>query len=235
MTSVLVTRPAGTARTLVRALERMGCHVHVVPTVATELVAFDAEPLASFDWIVITSAQGVHAMTRIPRGPRFAAVGEKTAEALRERGVRPDHVPPFPSGTSLGDTLPGVSGRRVVLVRASAADSDLPERLRARGAVVEEITAYRTIEGPTASSAGMRAALDDPALALAVFASGSAIRGLLALGGTNRLPAVTIGPRTTAIALSHGFRVVAEANERSAEALAAAVAAALQLEGIKNA
>jgi uroporphyrinogen-III synthase len=235
MTSVLVTRPAGRADLLVRALERMGYRVHAVPTVATEPVAFDAQSLGSFDWVVITSAQGVHAMTRMPTGPRFAAVGEKTAGALRGRSVQLDHVPPIASGASLGETLPDVSGKRVALVRASAAGSDLPERLRARGAVVEEVTAYRTIEGPHGSMAGIRVALDDPALAAAVFASGSAIRGFLALGGTNRLAAVTIGPRTSGTAREHGFRVIAEADERSAESLAAAVAGAIQMEGMRNA
>ncbi|HEY1421305.1 MAG TPA: uroporphyrinogen-III synthase [Candidatus Dormibacteraeota bacterium] len=235
MTSVLVTRPAGSTDVLVQALERMGYRVHAVPTVATEPVTFSADSLASFDWVVVTSAQGVNALHRMPAGPRFAAVGLKTADALRARGVQPDHVAPLASGASLADTLPEVNGKRVALVRASAAGSDLPERLGARGAIVELITAYRTIEGPPGSAAAMLDALADPALALAVFASGSAIRGYLALGGTNRVPAVTIGPRTTVIAKELGFQVIAEANERSAESLAAAVAAALPLEEIRNA
>ena len=235
MTSILVTRPSGPRDPLVASLARLGYRVHAVPTVATVPETFDAAALAGCDWIVLTSAQGVLSMASIPTGSRFAAVGEKTAAALRARGVEPAHLPPQASGASLGETLPGVAGKRIALVRASAADADLPERLRRRGAIVEEITAYRTVEGPPASGLRLRVALADPHLAAVVFASGSAIRGFIALGGPTSLPAVTIGPRTTASARELGFAFVGEASSQSAESLAAAVAAALPLEEMKNA
>ncbi len=235
MRSILVTRPDGAGDPLVGSLERIGYRVHAVPTVETVAESFDADSLSRCDWIVLTSAKGVDAMASIPRGPRFAAVGEKTANALRVRGVEPSHIPPHATGASLGESLPDVAGKRVALVRASAGDADLPERLRQRGAFVEEITAYRTVEGPQASGLRLRVALADPQLAAVVFASGSAIRGFIALGGPTHVPAVTIGPRTTATAREHGFAVVAEASAQNAESLAAAVAAALPLEEIKNA
>lgn len=235
MKSILVTRPHGPGDRLAAALERLGYAVHAVPTVETVPERFDAEALARCDWVVLTSAQGVPAMASIPAGPRFAAVGEQTAAALRARGVEPAHVPPQASGASLGDTLPEVAGKRIALVRASAADSDLPARLRERGAIVEEVTAYRTVEGPAASGPPLQAALADPQLAAVVFASGSAIRGYVRLGGPTSLPAITIGPRTTARARELGFAVIGEANAQSAESLAAAVAAALPLEEMRNA
>ncbi|MGH7763574.1 MAG: uroporphyrinogen-III synthase [Candidatus Dormibacteraceae bacterium] len=235
MIGILVTRPAGSTDRLVAALEALGYRVHAVPTVKTDAVFFDAERLSACDWVVVTSAQGVHALQSMPAGPRFAAVGVKTANALRARGVEPAHVPAVASAASLADTLPDVRGKRVALVRASAAGADLPVRLRDLGALVDEITAYRTVEGPQASAPGVRAALDDPELAAVVFASGSAIRGFIALGGTTNVPAVTIGPRTSATARELGFRVIGEASEQSAEALAAAVAGALPMEEMKNA
>lgn len=235
MKSVLVTRPNGSQDPLVASLERMGYRVHAVPTVETVAQTFEADSLRGCDWVVVTSAQGVHAMASFPSGPRFAAVGQKTASALRARGIEPAHIPPQASGASLAETLPDVSGKRIALIRASAADTDLPERLRQRGALVEEIIAYRTVEAPPSSGLRLRVALADPQLAAVVFASGSAIRGFIALGGPNRLPAVTIGPRTTATARALGFGVVGEASSQSAESLAAAVAAALPLEEMKNA
>jgi len=123
----------------------------------------------------------------------------------------------------------------VALVRASAAGSELPEVLRSRGANVEEITAYATIEGPPTSAEHLTAALADPGLAVVVFASGSAVRGYIALGGTNDVPAVTIGPRTTASAREHGFQVIAEANDQRDEELASAVARAIPLKETKHA
>jgi uroporphyrinogen III methyltransferase/synthase len=235
MTSILVTRPAGPADPLVELLERRGYQVHAVPTVVTEPVKFDARDLGRCDWIVLTSVNGVDALTDLPPGPQYAAVGEKTAAALRARGIQPAHVPPQSNAAALAGSLPDVEGKRIALVRASAAGSDLPEMLRRRGATVEEITAYATLEGPLTSAEPLRAALGDPGLAAVVFASGSAIRGYIALGGTNEMPAITIGPRTSASAREHGFQVIAEADAQSAEELASAVARAIPLKETKHA
>jgi uroporphyrinogen-III synthase len=235
VTSILVTRPAGTSDPLVGLLEGRHYRVHAVPTVLTEPVRFDAGRLAGCDWIVVTSVQGVNALSELPAGPRFAAVGAKTAGALRARGVEPSHVPPHASGAALAQSMPEVDGKRIALVRASAGSDDLPEMLRRRGAKVEEITAYRTLEGPAESIELLRAALADPHLAAVVFASGSAARGFVALGGATRYPAITIGPRTTAVARELGFTVVAEAREQSAESLAGAVTAAVPTEEKRDA
>jgi uroporphyrinogen-III synthase len=123
-----------------------------------------------------------------------------------------------------------VKGKRILLVRASAASADLPERLRERGAIVDDLAAYLTIEGPASSSDPLKSALADPELAAVVFASGSAVRGYIALGGSTSVPAITIGPRTTRVAQDLGFRVIAEARNQSSEALAAAVAGAIPVQ-----
>jgi uroporphyrinogen-III synthase len=229
--AVLVTRPDGESDPLVHALRRRGYRVHAAPMVLTEPVDFNAASLADCDWIVLTSARGVKALATLPPGPRFAAVGPETARALRARGITPSHVPGRADGADLGDTLPDVEGKRIALVRASAAGEDLPDRLRRRGANVEEVTAYRTVEGPAASAETLRAALADPELRAVVFASGSAVRGFLRLGGSNRLPAITIGPRTTSSARGRGFVVIAQADAQSVSGLADAVVHALPMEG----
>jgi uroporphyrinogen-III synthase len=235
MTAILVTRPAGNADPLVKLLEARGYRVHAVPTVGTEPVEFDSSDLARCDWIVLTSVNGVDAMTELPSNPQYAAVGEKTAAALRARGIQPAHVPHETNAAALAESLPDVEGKRFALVRASAAGSDLPEKLRQRGATVEEITAYRTVEGPSKSAQPLRAALADPALAAVVFASGSAIRGYIALGGVTGVHAITIGPRTSVSAREHGFDVIAEAEGQSAEEMASAVVQALPLKERKHA
>jgi uroporphyrinogen III methyltransferase/synthase len=198
-------------------------------------VDFNPQLLADCDWIVVTSVRGVQSMTELPTGPRFAAVGPETARALRARGVDPAHVPPQSDGADLGDTLPDVVGKRIALVRASAAATDLPDHLRRRGAIVREVTAYRTVEAPAASAEPLRAALNDPDLSAVVFASGSAVRGFLQLGGDVALAAVTIGPHTSATAREHGFRVIAEADTQSVTGLVSAIVRVLPLEVQNNA
>jgi uroporphyrinogen III methyltransferase/synthase len=235
MIAVLVTRPDGESDPLVHALRKRGYRVHAVPMVQTEPVDFSVASLAGCDWIVLTSARGVKALANLPAGPKFAAVGPETARALRARGVEPAHVPGRADGADLGDTLPDVDGKRIALVRASAAGEDLPDRLRRRGAAVEEVTAYRTVEGPTASAELLQAALADPELGAVVFASGSAVRGFLRLGGSKRVPAITIGPRTTSSARGRGFVVIAQADAQSVSGLADAVVHALPMEIKKGA
>jgi uroporphyrinogen-III synthase len=230
MTAVLVTRPAGQADRVVGALEAAGYRVHAVPTVATQRLDFDRPDLAGYDWVVVTSAAAVDAMTDFSPGAKWAAVGHATARALRAVGVEPSLVPEESNGLALANALADVRGKRVLLVRASAASTDLPDRLRERGATVDEVAAYLTIEGPAAASEPLKAALADTELAAIVFASGSAVRGFLALSGSTAWPAVTIGPRTTKVAAQLGFRVLAEAERQSAEALVAAVVRAIPIE-----
>jgi uroporphyrinogen-III synthase len=230
VTTILVTRPGGEMDQLAGALSAVGYRVHAVPTIATQPLDFERPVIARYDWVVVTSAAGVNALAELPPGPRWAAVGSATALALRARGVEPDLVPDEANGLALANALPDMPGKRVLLVRASAAASDLPERLRERGAAVEELAAYLTVEAPASAAEPLKAALADADLAAVVFASGSAIRGFIALGGTTDLPAITIGPRTSGVARQLGFRVIGEAEKQTTEALVAAVVRAVPVE-----
>ena len=230
MRSVLVTRPAGPDDALVAALRQRGFQVHPVPTVTTAPIPVEAAALEGFDWIVVTSATGVAALPELPGDARWAAVCAATAAALAERGVTASVLPERANGKSLAEAIPEPGGKRILLARAEIAAADLPGRLRERGAEVVELAVYRTLEGPETSRQALAEALADPELGGGVFASASAVRGYLALGGRIDLPAVTIGPRTTGAAVEVGMRVLGEAREQSAAALAAAVAAALPLE-----
>jgi uroporphyrinogen-III synthase len=232
---VLVTRPSGESDPVVTGLRAAGYRVHAVPTVATQPLEFGKPELAVYDWVVLTSAAGVDSLADLPAGPRWAAVGAATARALRVRGVEPDLMPDEANGLAIANALPDVEGKRVLLVRASAAAVDLPTRLRERGAEVKEIAAYLTVEGPAGAAEPLKAALADVDLAAIVFASGTAIRGLIALGGTTAWPAITIGPRTTTVARQCGFSVIAEAETPSTEALVAAIFRAIPVEERKHA
>ncbi len=154
-------------------------------------------------------------------------MGEATARALRARGIAVDLVPTEANGAALAGALPDAAGARVLLIRASAADPNLPAELTRRGAEVTEVIAYTTVEGPEESAADLREALEQSDLAAVVFASGSAVRGFAKLGGSTGLPAVTIGPRTTAVARDAGFTVAAEAAHAGVKELAEAVARAI--------
>jgi uroporphyrinogen III methyltransferase/synthase len=225
--AVLVTRPAERADGLVEGLRSRGVDVRVVPTVALEPLPFEPPRLASYDWVVVTSPTGVRCLLdRVApeSGVRWGAVGPTTAAELARRGVKADAVPARARGTELAAAMEGVqavSGRRVLVARATAGGPELTEQLRARGAEVDELDVYRTVEGPESSRRALNEALADPRLRTVVFASGSAVRGLLRLADEDprRLLAITVGPATTEVAAEHGFEVAAEADRPTVEGL----------------
>jgi uroporphyrinogen III methyltransferase/synthase len=231
--SLLSTRPEGERDPLVARLRALGYRVHAVPTVVTEALPFAPPDIARCDWVVVTSATGARALLdAVARGAavRWAAVGPRTADELARRGIIASAVPAQARGVRVAEAIAAVEplpGLRVLLARADAAADDLPAALRAAGARVEELAVYHTVVGPEASRPGLAAALADPALSAAVLASGSAVRGLVLLGGdaARRLPAVTIGPATTEVAQAEGLRVVAEADRPGVDGLVSAISA----------
>lgn len=246
--AVLVTGDASARGRLVAALRRHGLVVRSVPTVALEPVRPGTPEGAALDVALRTAPEVLRLVVTSPRGARivldrlaalgidpatlrWAAVGASTARPLWAAGARDVLLPKEPNGAGLAETLlasEAVAGRTVLLARASAAGADLPSRLTAAGARVVEVVAYRTVEAPERSRRPLALVLSDPSLAALVFASGSAVRGLVKLADpegverARRLPAVVIGPRTAAVAAGEGFERVVVAEGTSAPALARA-------------
>lgn len=226
---VLVTRAADQAQATMDALRARGIDPMLVPAIEIGPVPAGGPlddalgRIASYDWVVLTSTNGVAALVGAAqrlhgelRGPHWAAVGGATARALTDAGIGIDFQPGRSTGANLAEDMPLEPGQRILTVRGDLAGSDLPERLRERGAVVEEVVAYLTEEAPEASRSLLSAALEDPPPDAVIFSSGSTVRGLLALcppeqrEALARLPAVCIGPRTAEVAREHGFTVASE-------------------------
>jgi uroporphyrinogen III methyltransferase / synthase len=205
---VIVTRPEGQGDELADRLRSLGYEVVLCPLVRTEPLGDEPIDLSPYDWVVVTSANGARELGRRGRGRpgRVAAVGPATAAALAACGIAPDLVPAVSTQEGLLEELPRPAGR--VLVAAAE---------RARRLLVTELGAdfvplYRTLE-----------LLPDepPEGDVVLLASGSAARAFAALGVD--VPAVSIGPRTTAAAHAGGLRVVAEARTHDADGLLNAV------------
>ncbi|HVM24318.1 MAG TPA: uroporphyrinogen-III synthase [Candidatus Limnocylindrales bacterium] len=246
MPHVLVTRPAGQAPELCARLRERGLQPIPVPTVAIDRISTAPvidemlERLDGADWLVITSANGAEALADrlaatdrpLPASLRVAAVGPATAGALGRAHVRVDHVPDEYLTVAIADGLGDVRGRRVVLARADAATPELREALEAAGALVEEVVAYRTIEGPAESRDALHVALHREIGGI-TFTSSSTVRGLLRLASpTDRqraraIPAFCIGPVTAATARRSGFDVGVVAEDHTATGLADAIASHL--------
>ena len=246
--SLLDTRPELDAG-FERAVEALGFrHLHapaiaVRPSESEELERARAD-LAAYDWVVVTSRRGVDAVLPAgaapPKGVRWAAVGQSTAGALRARGVAVDCVPDRAAADAIPEAMAQVAplaGARVLLARADAATADLPRRLRELGAKVDDVVAYRTRPGGHELRPALLAALADPQVDAVVFASGSAVRGVVetahagvGAGVLGRLKVITIGPKTSAVAREYGLTVTKESVTRDGAGLAAALREAVDEE-----
>jgi uroporphyrinogen III methyltransferase / synthase len=248
---VVVTRPRAQAESLALTLEDLGADVVPFPTIAIadapDAAALDRAVGAAggYDWIVFTSANGVRvffarlaALGRDVRElarARLAAIGPETAAELERRLLRPAVVPADYRAEGLLDALAGedMRGARVLLPRAEGARAILPERLRARGAAVDEVIAYRAVTPPDADVAGLRAALAADTIDAVTFTSSSTVRNFAALVGPDALAALAsrrqprvacIGPVTADTAREIGLRVDVVPEAYTTAALARALA-----------
>jgi hydroxymethylbilane synthase len=242
---VLVTRPGTQAGALLSALRGEGLDPVLVPVIEIQFsqvagaVANAAEVLHSYRWVVITSPNGVRALFRareqVPIGfgsTAWAAIGEATRNALEREGVESAFTPSEPNAASLAADLPVDHGDHVLVLRGDLAGEMLASVLRARGAVVDDVIAYRTREAPIGSRRLLRAAVDGGPFAAVVFTSGSTVRGLRSLAqdesiDVTGIPAFCIGAETAETARLAGFRVVAVSPTPGAAAVARTVAVAL--------
>lgn len=204
---IVLTRPRGQNAELAQRLHALGHDVVECPLIVIEPLDDGPIDTTGYDWVVVTSRNGAVelASRRIGALPRVAAVGPGTAASLREHGIEPSLVPSVSTQEGLLAELPRPAGR---VLLAAAED--------ARPLLVEELGAdFR----PLYRTRPLRP--DPPSGELVVLASGSAARAFAALGVD--LPAVTIGPQTSAAARAGGVRIAAEAQTHDLDGLVAAV------------
>ncbi len=201
----------------------------------------------AYDWLAFTSTNAVSRFVRlldgrpVPESTRVAAVGAGTARVLRESDLPPALVPStsvsealvdaFPSNTStMGPPSPtptsfhntdattiGASTGKVLFVRAETVRGVLADGLRAKGWVVDEVVAYRTVAGAPDPSAVAEAARADTA----VFTSSSTVERTVDLLGASAVPSLiaSIGPVTSAAVVGAGLQVTVEATEHNIDGL----------------
>jgi uroporphyrinogen III methyltransferase / synthase len=240
--TVVVTRPRAQAAALLERLEALGAQVVAFPAIRV-VAPEDPGPLAravravrSYDWVVLTSANGVERfMEALGQAGedagalacvRTACVGPATAAALARHGVQADVVPERFVAEGLDEALRSydLAGARVLLPVAADARDVLPVALRARGAVVDQVTAYRSVPNREGAAA-VRALLDADRIDAITFTSPSTVHSFLAAVGadTGRALIAVIGPVTAAAARSAGWPVAVEAEEHTTPGLVQAL------------
>jgi uroporphyrinogen-III synthase len=248
---VLVTRAVHQASKLSDGLRAIGIEPIEVPLLEIQVPAsFESldhalRQLDRYDWMILTSANTVHAITQRasqlqlklvqPTHLKLAAVGEGTAVAARKAGLQVDFVPENYVAESLLQGLPDEpAGKRILLARAAVARDVIPDALRAAGATVNVVDAYQTVF-PANAPKQLRHALAD-GIDAATFTSSSSATHLAEAAARAGLAfpfagvkAVSIGPITSQTMRELGWEPADEADPSDISGLIVAVARVLGL------
>src|SRR5579864_6417052 len=252
---VLVGRAKHQAGALSTELKKQGAKVLEIPFIEIRkpksFQALDSalQDLASYDWLILTSVNGVEAMwermkkTRLTKRSlthlRIAAIGPATKKAIEQSGATVAVVPKEYVAESVVQSLKDeVQGKRILLVRARIARDVIPRELRKAGADVDVVEAYETVV-PRSSGARLRTALKDTNTRphLVTFTSSSTVKNFVTLlGNGRRVPSnrmqgmrtASIGPITSSTLRELGLPVDIEASEFTIPGLIAAIGSAVK-------
>jgi uroporphyrinogen-III synthase len=248
---VLVGRARHQAGALSAELRNLGADVVEIPFIEirkpTSFKPLDGalENLQTYDWLILTSANGVEAMwdrmeklhlsNDAIKNVCIAAIGPATKKAIEKRGVHVDIVPKEYVAESVVRSLKKkVKGKRVLLVRAKVARDVIPRELRKAGAHVEVVEAYETVV-PETSRRRLQAALKNSNRRphVVTFTSSSTVKNFVDLLGLKsniqRRKAVagirmaSIGPVTSSTLRELGMPVDIAAKEFTIPGLVAGI------------
>jgi len=256
---VLVGRARHQAGALSKELRKLGADVLEIPFIEIrEPRSFQPldtalKNLASYDWLILTSVNGVVAMwerlaklrltKKSLRHLRIAAIGPATQRAIEKRGIKVEVVPEEYVAESVVRSLrKQVQGERILLVRAKVARDVIPRELRKAGAQVDVVEAYETVVPPS-SRTRLQAALTNASKRpdVITFTSSSTVKNFVALLGSARRPRqvrdktalegialASIGPVTSATLRDLKLAVDVEAREYTIPGLVLAIVGSLR-------
>jgi len=233
---VLVGRARHQAGALSSELRKLGATVLEIPFIeirkprSFKLLDSALWDLDSYEWLILTSVNGVDAMwerlsklgvtEKNLKHLHVAAIGPATKKAIEKRGVQVEVVPKEYVAESVVKSLrKRVRGKRVLLVRAKVARDVIPNELRKAGAHIDVVEAYETVV-PQSSRTRLRSALTNPKHSphVITFTSSSTVRNFVALLGPRSaslkgVRLASIGPVTSSTLRELGLRADIKARE----------------------
>jgi len=237
----LLTRTGEQSQPLVELLEERGAYPLILPTIAVvEPDSWDEcdraiVNLREYFGVIFTSSNAVERFVgRIEKTNPQAkvalsmrhiyAVGEKTSGALHKAKVPVELIPENQGAegliAALGDV--DVAGKRFLFPRSNIGRDLLPNALRSKDAVVDEVIVYKTVGTQPSNLDLVRRALVNQEIDVVTFFSPSSVENFVQMVGNeyaeNTLVAA-IGPTTTKAAQDCGLPVLITAKQSTAESL----------------
>jgi len=244
---ILVTRPKEQAADFVKLLTELGARCEVFPTI--QIVPPETwdgldraiESLASYEWILFTSINGVRyffdRLTRAGKdaralgGIKIGVIGPKTQEAVRAKGINADLMPDTYWTEGLAGELKeySIGGKRILIPRPNIASDDLSKSLQALGAVVDEVESYVTRK-PEYAPNNLKEIFQVKGINLITFTSPSTVANFVEICRDNDIydqisgiAVACIGPVTAERATEEGFEVAIVPDEYTIDSLAEAI------------
>jgi len=245
--TILITRAREQSGEFASRLRNLGGDVlefptiEIVPPLSWEKLDRAIDRLPSYDWVIFTSVNGVDFFwrrlsermkkPRISSPLKFCAIGPATARHLQARGVEVDYTPKeFVAEAILqGFEKMAIRGKRILLARVKQARDILPKGLRALGAEVDVVEAYRTIK-PRGGARRLKSILANGKVDVITFTSSSTVNHFVELlekedlkGLLQGIAIACIGPVTAQTAESLGVTVHIQPREYTIASLTQAI------------
>ncbi len=198
------------------------------------------EKLNQYHWVIFTSENGVKYFfsrlrekdldIRSMKEARICAIGPKTKEALSDKGLKVDFMPPQYRAEAVVDQIKTEirAGEKVLLPRADLARPILAQALEELGALVDNISCYSTVRGD-ADVKLLKELLTEKEVDMITFTSSSTVKNLVAMLGReaknllNGVALAAIGPITADTARDKGLTIAVEAEEYTIAGLVEAI------------
>ncbi|MDC0157919.1 uroporphyrinogen-III synthase, partial [Verrucomicrobia bacterium] len=241
----VVTRPVDQNSRLKKLLEDKGAEVlelpliRILPTEDRKLVAEAFAGIATYEWIVFTSANGARAFFNLffrafgdirSFGPmRVACVGETTAEVVRGFNIDVELIPTVSTAEDLAQSLvatESLDSANVLVITGNRNREILVTMLESIGhAIVDTLSVYSTDFADVSESADLPAFREKGADAIVFNSSSAALsyveqeEDLVLEEGASEPLLCSMGSQTSATLVENGLTVGIEAQTPSLEAM----------------
>lgn len=233
-------------------LEELGAEIigfptiEVVPPQTYDELDASIDKLKTYDWLIFTSRNGVKYFfsrffererdIRELVGIKICAIGTKTAQEVKKRGLNVDLVPDEFRAEGLikavqefeGTKTRGLTGIRLLLPRAEKAREIFPEKVRELGGEIDVPVTYRTIK-PESRGKRLRRFLKEGKITIATFTSAATFHNFREIMGDDaeellrKVTIAVIGPVTARAVEKAGLRVDIMPGDATIEAMVQAI------------
>ena len=225
--TLICTYPEKDQDEVTELLTQQGATVLSLPMIEIHSLPVKApQSISSYDWLIFTSKNAVESFHQsYPQVPcKIAALGERTAQRLRQFNYNPDFIGSGKSAhdfvDEFGNTLK--TNEQVLLVLGTLAPDTLQQKLGTK-AKIERVNAYQTQltheVGPK-----LKEIIENKAYSAMLVTSPSAVKSIVSLWDNSPplLNFISIGKTTTAAIQALGMEPLATANDPSYRGLAEA-------------